>query len=167
MRRPVLQLAIYAAAIVIGACSGTETLTPGPSTDLNGGASQPHDTSVTTGPQNPPQPPPPVVASFNLSGAIFGREPGADTMKTVAVPGAMITLVKVGEVDGDTLNPSITTATTRTDAQGAYRIENLAPAYYRIDITAPTGSPYENATTGIGPARETEIRVFVSLQRKP
>jgi protocatechuate 3,4-dioxygenase beta subunit len=88
-------------------------------------------------------------------------------MSTVRVSGATITLVKVAGVNGDTLNPSITTATTTTDAQGAYRIDNLAPAYYRIDVVAPAGSPYENATSGIGPARETEVKVFVSLLRKP
>lgn len=166
MRHPLLQLAILAAAVVIAACSGTETLAPGPSTSLNGGTSHPNDTTVTTGPQNPPSPAP-VVASFNLSGAVFGHEAGTDTMHTVPVAGATITLVKVGSVNGDTLNPSVTTATAITDAQGAYRIENLAPAYYRIDVTAPAGSPYENATSGIGPARETEIKVFVSLLRKP
>ena len=56
--------------------------------------------------------------------------------------------------------------TTTTDEHGAYRLENLAPAYYRIDVTAPAGSPYANATSGIGPARESEIKVYISLARK-
>lgn len=167
MRHISLQHALLAAAVVIAACSGSETLGPGPSTSLNGGASRPNDTTVTSSPQNPPAPPPPIVSSFNLSGAIAGRVSGADTMQTVPVAGATVTLVKIAGVDGDTLKPSITTASTTTDAQGAYRIENLAPAYYRIDVGAPAGSPYVNATSGIGPARETEIKVFVTLGRAP
>lgn len=121
---------------------------------------------MSGGPQNPPPPPPPIVASFNLSGTIFGHQPGIDTMQTVPVPGATITLVKVADVNGDTLNPSITTASTTTDAQGVYRIENLAPAYYVIEIGAPAGSPYEDARSAIPPARETEIKVVVSPARK-
>ena len=165
MRQHARHLAAFAALVAFAACSGSETLSPGPSTSLNGGSNHGNDTTVNTGPQNPLPPPPPIVASFNLSGAISGRVPGADTMQTTPVAGATITLVQVGSVNGDTLNPSITTATTTTDAQGAYRVEQLAPAYYRIDITAPAGSPYENATSGIGPARETEVKVFVTLRK--
>ena len=166
MRLQSLPVVLLATIFATAACSGSDTLSPGPSTSLSGG-SHGSDTTVTGGPQNPPPPLPPVVSSFNLSGIIFGHEPGADTMQTAPVAGAAITLVKVATVDGDTLNPSVTTATTTTDAQGAYRIESLAPAYYVISIGAPAGSPYENATSAIGPARATEIRVFVSLARKP
>lgn len=158
---------LVAAVIVMAACSGTETLAPGPSTVLSGGSTHGSDTTVSTGPQTPPPPPAPIVSSFNLSGIVNGHEAGADTMQTFPVPGATITLVKVATVDGDTLQPSITTATAVTDAQGAYRMENLAPAYYRIDVVAPAGSPYENATSGIGPARATELKVYVSLARRP
>jgi hypothetical protein len=167
MRHHTLHLVTFALAVTIAACSGSDTLGPAPSTSLNGGSSHGSDTAVNTGPQNPPSPPPPVVASFSLSGIISGHEPGADTMHTAPVAGATITLIKIATVDGDTLNPSVSTAMTITDAQGAYRIENLAPAYYNIYITAPAGSPYENGTSGIGPAREVEVKVFVSLARKP
>lgn len=166
MRRPSLQLMTLGFALAIAACSGSETLVPGPSTSATGGSAHTNDTTVSSNPQSPPPSTPPVVAAFNLSGVISGREPGVDTMHTLPVAGATVTLVEIGTVNGDTLNPSITTSTTTTDAQGAYRMENLAPAYYRIDIVAPAGSPYENATSSIGPARQTEIKVSVSLARK-
>jgi hypothetical protein len=165
MRHHFVRLALMAAAVTFVACSGTETLQP-PSTDLSGGSTHGSDTTVHVDPGNPP-PVPSVVASFNLSGVVNGHEPGADTVHVVPVASATITLVKVGEVNGDTLNPSVTTATATSDAQGAFRIENLAPAYYRIDVTAPAGSPFLDGVSGIGPARETEIRVWVSLGRKP
>jgi hypothetical protein len=167
MRTYILGTAAIAAAVIVVACSGGASLSPAPNTDLNGGgASHRDDTTVVSGPTKPPQVPP-VVSSFALSGTINGHEPGADTMKVVPVPNAGLTLVKVAGVNGDTLSPSVTVASTTTDAQGAYRLENLAPAYYRIDITAPAGSPYVNATSGIGPARESEVMLSVSLARKP
>lgn len=163
-----IAVAVFLAAAA-GACSGSEPLSPAPTTDAQGGAGSIHngDTAVVSGPQKPPPPTPPVVASFALSGIISGHEPGTDTTKVSAVPNATITLVKVAGVEGDTLVPSVTTASTTTDAQGAFRLGNLAAAYYRIDVTAPAGSPFQNATAGIGPARESEVKVYVSLMRKP
>jgi len=164
-----MRIAIFgvaALAAIVGCSSSSDTLSPGPSTDLAGGGStHSNDTTITNGPKTPP-PPPPVVSSFTLSGAVYGRELGPDTAAVLPVPNAQLTIVKVATVDGDTLNPSVTVATTTTDEHGAYRLDNLSPAYYRIDVTAPAGSPYANATSGIGPARESEIKVYISLARK-
>jgi hypothetical protein len=162
---PVLVLLVTAA---IAACSGVESLSPAPTSDQQGGGSSHHDdTAVVTGPSTPPTPPPGIVSSFSLSGVISGHEAGADTTRVVPLPNATVTLVKVGDVTGDTLSPSVTVASTTTDAQGAYRLSELAPAYYRVDVTAPAGSPYLNATGGIGPAREVEVTLSIALPRKP
>jgi|GEM_PF-5019783 hypothetical protein len=151
----------------VAACSGVESLSPAPTSDKQGGgSSHGDDTAVVTGPSKPP-PPPDVVSSFALSGVISGHEPGADTTRIVPVANATVTLVKVGEVNGDTLNPSVTVASTTTDAVGAYRLANLAAAYYRVDVTAPANSPYQNAVGGVGPARETEVKLSIALARKP
>jgi hypothetical protein len=158
--------AVTAAMVVaLAACSGSEPLSPAPTTDRQGGTPS-HDTAVVSGPTKPSSPPP-VVASFALSGAVYGHEPGADTMQVVVVPNVRLTLVKVGEVTGDTLINSVTVASTTTDAQGAYRIENLPPAYYRVDVVPPVGSPDMNATSGVGPAREAEVKLYISLARVP
>jgi hypothetical protein len=73
--------------------------------------------------------------------------------------------VKIADVDGDTLKPSVITATSTTDALGAFRLESLAPAYYLIDVTPPAGSPFSHGAGGIGPARATEVKVVISLSR--
>jgi hypothetical protein len=163
--RAVFVLLVTAA---VAACSGMESLSPGPTSDKQGGGSSHHDdTAVVTGPSKPPTPPPDIVSSFALSGVISGHEPGADTTRLVPLANATVTLVKVGDVTGDTLNPSVTVASTTTDAQGAYRLANLAPAYYRVDITAPADSPYLNSVAGLGPAREAEVKLNIALARKP
>jgi len=166
MQRTHWSLATVTLALVIGACSGSESLSPAPSTDLEGGGTHHGDTAIVTGPSTPRQVPP-VVASFSLSGTVYGHEAGPDTTQVVGVPNAQLTLVKIAGVNGDTLVPSVTVTSTSADASGAYRVANLAPAYYRIDVTAPAGSPYANGGSGIGPARKTEITLNISLARKP
>ena len=155
---------LVAISTIVAACSA-DSLDPAPSPDLRTGTKG-SDTAIVSGPQTPPQLPP-VVASFNLSGVVSGMEPGTDTTKQSPLPNAGVTLVKVAGVDGDTLKPSVTVARTTTDANGAYRLENLPAAYYRIDYTAPDGSPFSDRSWGTGPARATEIKINIALERKP
>ena len=86
-----MRIAIFgvaALAAIVGCSSSSDTLSPGPSTDLAGGGStHSDDTTITNGPKTPP-PPPPVVSSFTLSGAVYGRELGPDT---AAVPSVIRT----------------------------------------------------------------------------
>ena len=166
MRFRILILSSVAAAAILAGCSAGG-LDPAPSTDVHTtGSGKGSDTAITTGPQTTPQLPP-VVASFALSGTVQGMEPGADTTKQDPLPNAAVKLVKTMTVEGDTIAPSITVATTTTDAQGKYRLENLPPAYYRIEFSAPPGSPFADGAWAIGPARQTEIVVNVALARKP
>jgi hypothetical protein len=159
-------LTAAAIAVVAAAACSADSLDPAPSTDVQTtGTKRGTDTAITTGPQTPQLPP--VVSSFNLSGVVSAMEPGADTTRQVPLPNASVTLVKMMTVTGDTLVPSVTITSTTTDAQGAYRIENLSPAYYRIDFKAPAGSPFVDRSMAIGPARETEIRMSVGLERTP
>jgi hypothetical protein len=158
---------VLLATAAVAACSGMGPLSD-PTSDKQGdGSSHGGDTAVVTGPSKPTPPPPDVVSSFALSGVISGHEAGADTTRIVPLANAVVTLVKVGDVTGDTLRPSVTVATTTTDAVGAYRLANLAPAYYRVDVTAPADSPYLNGVGGIGPARQTEVKLSIALARKP
>ena len=158
---------VLLATAAVAACSGMESLSPTPTGDKQGGgSSHGDDTAVVTGPAKTP-PPPDVVSSFALSGVISGHEPGADTTRIVPLANATVTLVKVGDVTGDTLMPSVTVASTTTDAEGAYHLANLAPAYYRVDVVPPADSPYLNGVGGIGPARQTEVKLSIALARKP
>ena len=166
MRYRVLVLSSLAGAAMFAGCSASG-LDPSPSTDVKtSGSNKSGDTTVTTSP--PTQPPvPPVVSSFTLSGVVFGMEPGSDTSRRAPAPNVRVTLVKTMTVAGDTLTPSVTVATTIADANGAYRLENLAPAYYRIEFSPPAGSPFTDGAWAIGPAREAEIVINVTLARRP
>lgn len=166
MRKQRAVLVLLATATVAG-CSGMGPLSPATGDQQGGRSSHGGDTAVVTGPSKPPTPPPDVVSSFALSGVISGHEAGADTTRITPLANATVTLVKVGDVTGDTLNPSVTVASITTDAQGAFRLANLAPAYYRVDVTAPANSPYLDAVGGIGPAREAEVKLNIALARKP
>ena len=168
MRYRILSLSLLAAVAMFagGGCSASG-LDPSPSTDVKTtGSSKGSDTAVTTSPQTPSQVPP-IVSSFALSGTVSGMEPGTDTTRKSPLPNVGVKLVETMTVEGDTLSPTVTVATTTTDPQGAYRLENLAPAYYRIEFTAPAGSPFTDGAWAIGPARQTQIVVNVALVRKP
>ena len=160
-------LTVPAIAVAAGAACSADSLDPAPSTDVQTtGTKRGTDTAIATGPQTPPQLPP-VVSSFNLSGVVSVMEPGSDTTRQVPLPNATVTLVKMMTVTGDTLVPSVTITSATTDARGAYRMENLAPAYYRIDFKGPAASPFVDRSMAIGPARETEIKMSVGLERTP
>src|SRR5579872_6183570 len=113
MYRHNLRLGLVVAVITVVGCSGTEHLSPAPSNET--GANHGGDTAIVTGGTNP-QSPPPVVSSFALSGVISGHDAGPDTSKVTPLPNARVTLVKVAGVNGDTLTPSVTVASTVTDA---------------------------------------------------
>jgi hypothetical protein len=123
------------------------------------------DTATVGGPM--PKPPvTPPVASFTLNGTVVGHEPGLDTMKVVAVPGAGVTLVRVADVDGDTLKPSVVVTTTTTDTQGHFRLENLPAAYYRVDVRAPEDSPFADGGWGVSLPTKSEVSIVIALQRR-
>ena len=150
----------------IAACSSDFGASPDDSTSAGGSGAPRVDTATVGGPSQPPPPPPDLVASFTLIGVVSGHQLGPDTTKVVAVADAAVTLVKFGEANGDTLKPSAVVATATTDAQGGFRMENLPPAYYRVDVKAPAGSPFGDGAWGVGPARQSEVRVYVALPRR-
>src|SRR5262249_62078190 len=115
----------------------------------------------------PPTPnPQPIVSPFTLLGSVVGHLAGSDTTQVVAVGGAGVTLVRIAGVNGDTLQPPVTVTTTVTAADGSFRLENLAAAYYRVDVRAPAGSAFGDGMGGIGPARSANVTLQIALPRR-
>jgi hypothetical protein len=119
--------------------------------------------------QGPPPPPPPTqtapVAEFNMTVVAFGRIPGTDTSHTERVSGSTITLSRVGGVSGDTLSTPQAAGSAVADANGEAKFTKLAGGSYTIKIVPPAGSAYLATQTGIGPPRQSDITVHVTMQR--
>lgn len=139
--------------------------TPGGDRSLGGGSTAGKDTSVVTSPPGTTNPQP-IVSPFTLLGSVVGHQTGTDTTQVVPVGGAGVTLVKIAEVNGDTLNPSVTVTTAVTAADGSFRLENLPAAYYRVDVRAPAGTPFGDGAGATGPARSAEVTMQIALPRR-
>jgi hypothetical protein len=120
--------------------------------------------TVTAAPP-PPPPLPPVVSEFSMKVVALGRVPSADTARAERVPGATVTLRRVGGVSGDTLATPIDAGSATTDANGEASFAKLPGGSYEIRITPPAGSPYKEGFNGFGPPRLANFTVNVSLQR--
>lgn len=110
-------------------------------------------------------PTPPLPATFSLTGVALGLEPGSDTTRTVRVPGVTARLYRVKAADGAAVAETLVGSAV-ADANGEFAFNGVASAYYRLDVTAPTGGPYVDGSISIAPPWSAQIRVHVLLHRK-
>ena len=117
------------------------------------------------GPDTAVSPPPPRPASFTVTGVAVGVESGMDTTRTVRVAGATARLYRVKAPDGSAVAETLVGSAV-ADANGEFTFANLGSAYYRLDVTAPAGSPYVDGSVSIAPPWAMQIRIHVVLHRK-
>jgi hypothetical protein len=132
------------------------------------GAPQPTSPTApaTPGPgQDTALAPPTFAASFTLNGVVLGAEAGADTTRTIPLAGVTARIYRVRAADGGAA-PETLIGTTASDANGRFVFRDLASAYYRLDVEAPAGGPYADASRPIAPPWSSEIGVHVVLLRK-
>jgi hypothetical protein len=122
--------------------------------------------TVTVVPAPSNQPPPPVLASFDLNATILGMLPGSDTSKSEPIVGAVVRLSRVGGVTGDTLSQPIDAGSAVADANGAVSFKSLPGGSYAVSITPPAGSPYAALMTGFAPPRTSPMQLQFKLSRK-
>jgi hypothetical protein len=146
--------------------SGTDGAT---SNDDSSSTSQPTSPTAPVDPGPRPDsavsPPPPLAASFTLTGVALGVESGTDTTRTVAVAGVPARLYRIRAADGSAVAETLV-ASTNADASGEFTFAEVASAYYRVDVAAPAGGPYVDGSVSIAPPWATQIRVNVVLHRK-
>jgi hypothetical protein len=124
-------------------------------------------TAATTPPPPPnPEPSQPPVASFDLEATVYGALAGADTSRKEIVAGAIVHLMRVGSIEGDTLLTAVDAGTATTDAQGVASFTGLPGGFYTVDITPPAGSPYAALRSGIGAPDVPDVHTSFVLRRR-
>ena len=138
-----------------GSDSGS-TPQPGPTTEPADPAPG-SDTAITS--------PPVLPASYTLTGIVHVVLPGSDTTRTVPVAGATVRIYRVKAADGSAV-PEVHVGTATSDALGDVVFRDLSSAYYRLDVKAPAGGPYGDASRTIAPSLSSQIAVLLLLPRK-
>lgn len=126
-------------------------------------------TGTADGPTRPDtaaQSPPPRPASFALQGLARGAVSRSDTTVTVALGGVTANLYRVKTADGSPVEPEVLAGTTVADGNGEFAFRDVASAYYRLEVKAPSGSGYADASLTIVPPWSSTIGVYVVLPRK-
>ena len=183
--RPSIIVGLFVASLGVAAAACRESATAAPQKALDirdpsaaddGGGND--DSSSTSQPSSPTAPvdpgpspdtaitpPPPLPASFTLTGVAVGVVSGSDTTRTVRIPGVTARLYRVKAADGTPANETLV-GTAVADANGEIAFADVPSAHYRLDVTAPAGGPYVDGSVSIAPPWSTHIRVNVVLQRK-
>jgi hypothetical protein len=117
------------------------------------------------GPDTAVTPPPPLPAAFSLTGVALGVEAGTDTTRTIRLSGVTARLYRVKAADGGATAETLV-GTAVADASGEFVFRDIASAYYRLDVVAPAGGPYQDGSVAIAPPWSTDIRAHVVLHRK-
>ena len=114
----------------------------------------------------PTQPPPPAVASFDLSAVIVAGVPGTDTTKIAPIAGAVVKLSRIGGISGDSLSQAIDAGSAVSDANGMVGFKSLPGGSYAVKITPPAGSPYDVVSSGFAPPRTAAVQLQFRLPPK-
>jgi hypothetical protein len=155
-------LILVAAVIALAACSDGPTTAPAnelqqtPAIGKSNGT--PNDST-----------PPPVLASFNLSGKVLGitriaAAPGvADTLRHDPIPGIPLRIMRNLLVNGQATQQLAAEMTS--GANGEYRV-TLPGGYYVVYATAPAGSPYvSNHALVAGTATDVTANVYLGQKQ--
>jgi hypothetical protein len=108
-----------------------------------------------------------IVRAFDLVVTVVGADPSGDTLQTVRLSGARVTLSRFASLPDSGSVPDAVISTRRTGRDGQVVFHRLQPAWYRVDVEPPAGSPYLPGSALVAPARSTSVSVQVLLSRAP
>jgi hypothetical protein len=111
--------------------------------------------------------PPDSVRAFDLIVTVVGAGSSGDTTQTVPLHGARVTLFRYGSLPDSTSAPNAVIAGRPTGPNGTVTFHRLLPAWYRVAVDPPRGSPYVTGSALVAPATTPQIAVQVLLLRAP
>ena len=161
---------LVAATIAVAACSERPTTAPIDQLDQTADVGKSNGKSNGT-PNDSSTTPPPLPATFNLSGRVLGvtrRAPApgvTDTLRFDPLAGVPLRIMRNLLVNGQATQ--VLAAETTSGASGEFRVDALAGGYYVIYATAPAGSPWvSNHTLVAGTSNEVLANVYLWRQQQ-
>jgi hypothetical protein len=153
---------VFAAVFALAACGERPATAPaeelGQLADIGKSKTTPGDSTAS--------PPPPLPATFNLSGRVYGvtriaPAPGVrDTLRHDPLAGVPLRVMRNLLVDGKATQ--VLAAETTSGSAGEFRLNGLAGGYYVIYATAPPGSPWLSTYTLVaGTSNEVVANVYL------
>jgi hypothetical protein len=187
MQRPLARLAVLAAVVAaagLASCRGespTESALEHSlfaSRDSSSGDSIPNDSipndSIpdTIPPDTiPPDTVPPdtiaPISAFDLTVRVVGADSLGDTLQTVLLQGARVTLLRFDSLPDSASVPNAILPARQTNRSGSVTFHRLLPAWYRVAVDPPRGSGYLPGSALVAPATTEHVPVQVLLLPSP
>jgi hypothetical protein len=135
--------------------------------DSVGGDSIPSDTIPNDTIPNDTIPNDTLVSHFDLTVTVVGADSSEDTLRTVRLSGARVTVHRYPSTPDSSRAPNAVFKVGRTDQNGQVRFHGLPSAWYRIEVHAPPRSPYMESAALVAPPTSIHVPLQVLLPRKP
>lgn len=108
-----------------------------------------------------------TVRTFALVVTVVGADSSGDTTQTARVAGARVTLYRFASLPDSASQPNGVIRGRRTNQEGRVIYSRLRPAWYRVVVEPPVGSPYGPGSALVAPATSERVPVQVLLPRAP
>jgi hypothetical protein len=193
MQRPLARLAVLAAVVAaagLASCRGespTESALEHSlfaSRDSSSGDTIPNDSIPNDSIPNdsippdtippdtiPPDTVPPdtiaPISAFDLTVSVVGADSLGDTLQTVRLQGAGVTLFRFDSLPDSASVPNAVIPSRQTNRSGSVTFHRLLPAWYRVVVDPPRGSGYLPGSALVAPATTEHVPVQVLLLPSP
>lgn len=108
-----------------------------------------------------------IVRAFALVVTVVGADSSGDTTQTARIARARVTLYRYASLPDSASQPNGVLRGRLTNQEGVVTYHRLRPAWYRVVVEPPAGSPYRPASALVAPATSERVPVQVLLPRAP
>jgi Flp pilus assembly protein CpaB len=107
------------------------------------------------------------ISAFDLTVRVVGADSLGDTLQTVLLQGARVTLLRFDSLPDSASVPNAILPARQTNRSGSVTFHRLLPAWYRVAVDPPSGSAYLAGSALVAPATTEHVPVQVLLLPSP
>lgn len=107
------------------------------------------------------------IPAFDLTVTVVGADSLGDTLQTVLLQGARVTLFRFDSLPDSGSVPNAVIPARPTNRSGSVTFHRLLPAWYRVAVDPPRGSGYLPGSALVAPATTEHVPLQVLLLPSP